>query len=130
MRTALAAIVLGLAMLAGIYWWRSSREAPQVAFECPVIHQTTTTTALKETATERDGVTQALRGPELENTVLVIVNDLKERYPTADTPEIVNYLVAAYCPIVAKDNGLSEREKREQTDLFSSQIYQIIGHQQ
>jgi hypothetical protein len=86
-------------------------------------------TDLKETAAQRDGVTQAPRGPELENTILLIVNDLRKRYPAANTPEIVNYLLTAYCPIIANDTGLSESEKRARMDHFSSQVDQIVRHQ-
>jgi hypothetical protein len=129
MRIGLAAIVLGLVLLAGLYWWHSSRGGRQVAF-CPATHQTTTATALKESASQRNGVTQALRGPELENSILLVADDLKRKYPTADTAEIVNYLLTAYCPIVAGDTGLSQSERRARMDRFSSQVDQIIRHRQ
>jgi len=96
------------------------------SFECPVLHQTTTPDAIQETAAQRASASQALSGPEQENAIRVIATELRQKYPNATNGDIVNYLETAYCPLVAKETGLSDAEKRARTDLFSSQVEQIL----
>jgi hypothetical protein len=64
---------------------------------------------------------------DLENRVEVTARDLKRKYPKADKTELTNYMVAAYCPIVAADQDLSDAEKRERLDQFSEQVWQIYS---
>ena len=97
------------------------------SFECPVLHQTTTPDAIQETAAQRASASQALSGPEQENTIRVIATELRQKYPKATSTDIVNYLETAYCPLVAKKTGLSDAEKRARTDRFSSQVEQILA---
>ena len=97
------------------------------SFVCPETHAGTTGAALKETPADLASVTDALKGPELENAVRVIIGDLKRKYPDADKADIVNYLLAAYCPLVAADDGLSQDEMRERMDRFSSMVFKILG---
>ena len=74
--------------------------------------------ALKETPADVARASAALSGSEQENAISVIAADLKRRYPRADNTEIVNHLLTAYCPLVKKQNMLSDREKREKINRF------------
>jgi hypothetical protein len=56
----------------------------------------------------------------------VIVSDLRARYPGVENAELVNYLVTAYCPIVARLSGLDEQQKQAQLDQFVGQIMQFF----
>jgi hypothetical protein len=82
--------------------------------------------ALKETAGDIARASSALSGPEQENTIRVLAAELKRRHPEASNSEIVNYLLTAYCPLVKAENGLSDREKRQKMDRFSSQVFTIV----
>ena len=82
--------------------------------------------ALKETTADLASASAALSGPDLENAVGIIVAELKRRHPQAGSAEIVNYLLTAYCPIVKEESGLSDREKRERMDRFSTQVFTIV----
>jgi len=99
------------------------------AFECPIPHPTETASAIKETDAQKQSVTDALKGSERENTILIISRDLKKKYPHANNDEIVNYFLTAFCPLVAKETGLSDTERRARMDRFSSQVYQILKSQ-
>ena len=57
---------------------------------------------------------------------MVTVADLRARYPGVENAELVNYLMAAECSIVAKLGGLGEQEKRSRLDRFASEIAQIV----
>jgi hypothetical protein len=82
--------------------------------------------ALKETTADLTRASAALSGPEQENTIRIIAAELKRRHPQAGSAEIVNYLLTAYCPLVKEESGLSDREKRERMDRFSTQIFTIV----
>ena len=83
--------------------------------------------ALKETPADVARASAALSGSEQENAISVIAADLRRRHPQADKSEIVNYLLTAYCPLVKKQNTLSDREKREKMNRFSTQVYNIVN---
>jgi hypothetical protein len=127
-KMALAAVVIGATSLGGIYWWmpRPQEASTAAAFMCPEIQAQTTAMALKETAGDIARASSALSGPEQENTIRVLAAELKQRHPQASNSEIVNYLLTAYCPLVKADNGLSDREKRQKMDRFSSQAFTIV----
>lgn len=80
----------------------------------------------KETAADVTSVSSALSGPTPENAIRVIAADLKRRHPQVDSAKIVNYLLAAYCPLVKEERGLSDQERRERMDKFSAQVYALV----
>jgi hypothetical protein len=65
------------------------------------------------------------RAGDLENRLEVAAHELKRKYPKADKAELTNYMVTAYCPIIAADRDLSELEKRERLDQFSERVWNI-----
>ena len=125
-KLALAALVVGVGGLGAVYSWMARPQKSTGTFMCPEIQPQTTRMALEETAADVARASAALSGPEQENAIRVIAAELKRRHPEAGTAEIVNYLMTAYCPLVQVENGLSDREKRERMDRFSSQVYSIV----
>lgn len=55
------------------------------------------------------------------NTTIDLIAELKRKYPKAGSGEIVNYMVTAYCPIVAKNASLSDEEKEARLKRYSQQ---------
>jgi hypothetical protein len=45
--------------------------------------------------------------------------ELKRKYPKATFVQIVNYMVTAYCLVVAKNDFLSGAEKRSRLDRYA-----------
>lgn len=125
-KLALAALALGTTGLGTIYWRMTRPQNATATFICPESQPRTTQIAIKETAADVAGASAALSGPEPENAIRVIAADLKRRHPQADSAEIVNYLLTAYCPLVKGESGLSDREKREKMHRFSTQAYTIV----
>ena len=117
-------VIFGVAIIviiALVYWWRLPSDKLQTAFACPLVKET----VIKETMQERNLVTDALKSPERENTITVFMRELKQKYPSANNTDIVDYLMSAYCPLVEKQADLSASEKRARMDSFSSQLFQI-----
>jgi hypothetical protein len=48
--------------------------------------------------------------------------ELKRKYPKATFVQIVNYMVTAYCLVVAKNDFLSGAEKRSRLDRYAHKI--------
>ena len=119
-------ILAALTALATAGLWPVLPAHAAKSFKCPEIQAGTTGAALKETPADLASVTDALKGPELENAVRVITGDLKRKYPSADKADIVNYMLTAYCPLVAAEDGLSQDELRERMDRFSSMVFKIL----
>jgi hypothetical protein len=100
--------------------------ASALALECPAPQTSTSPGVLKETPAQTQRVTSLLATGDDDNRIRVIADDLRSRYPGVQSAEIINYLVAAYCPVVAQLSGLSEQEKQARMDHFVSQLSQII----
>ena len=128
-QVSMIAVLVGLIGLTTSFLWLGQREKPAAAFLCPESHSNTTGMALKETPEQLTSATEVLKGPDRENAILAIASDLKTTNPAVGNPEIVNYLLTAYCPLVEADTSLSADEKRAQMDQFSSQAYQILSAQ-
>lgn len=100
--------------------------AAEGAFTCPAPEALTTSSAIQETPADVADVTSALAGPERENAILVVADKLKKAHPRATKDEVINYMLTAYCPLVAKDTGLSQSEKRGRMDRFASQVRKML----
>ena len=123
----LSAVMFGLMGFAAAQSGFSQPAQAASQFVCPETHAATTNAALQETPEQLASTTNALKSPERENAIRVIVGDLKKKYPGAGSADIVNYMLTAYCPLVAADDGLGESERQARMDRFSSQVYQILG---
>ncbi len=111
--------VLGLA---------NSLLAPPVALamECPAPQALTRPGILHETPAQTQHTADLLATGDDDTRIHVIFDDLRARYPNVQNAEIINYLMAAYCRVVAQLSGLSEQEKQAKMDRFVSQLSRII----
>jgi hypothetical protein len=99
---------------------------PAAALQCPAPQPLARPGILKETRAQTQVVATLLATGDDANRIRVIVDDLRARYPGVENAEIVNYLMAAYCPVVAQLSGLGEQEKQARLDCFVTQLSQII----
>lgn len=99
--------------------------APAAAFECPAAQARTSSSAIKETSAQIAQLTRELEGDETGNTAMATIWELKSKYPKAGFNEIVNYMVTAYCPIVAQNASLSDDEKKDRLMRYSRQIERL-----
>jgi len=114
---AVGAVILGSLLL---------RPAIAPALECPAPQPLTRPGILKETPTQTKRIADLLAAGDDDNRIRVIADDLRARYPTIQNAEVVNYLMAAYCPVIVQLSGLSEQEKQARMDRFVSQLSRII----
>jgi hypothetical protein len=80
---------------------------------------------LKETQAQIDATGKILTSGDLSSQ-RVILSDLRSRYPGVQNAELVNYMITAYCPVVAQLAGLSDAEKQAQVGRFVTQLMQIV----
>ena len=96
------------------------------AFECPASQDQHGPGLLKETPAQIHGTASLLAAGDVDNRVPEIVADLRKRYPGVRNAEIMNYLVAAYCPVVARLSGLGDAEKQSRVDRFAEQAGRVV----
>jgi len=99
---------------------------PAHALECPVPQPLKRPGVLQETQAQIAAVAKQLAAGDASDRVPTIIADLRARYPTAENAEIINYLLTAYCPVVAALPGLNESQKQAQVQSFAAQLMQQI----
>ena len=99
---------------------------PALAFECPEPQARTGAGVIQETQEEIDRLSDMLRTGDLDNRIEVLARDLKSRHADADKTELTNFMVSAYCPVVA-EAGLSDSEKDARLTAFSQQVWDFYS---
>jgi hypothetical protein len=98
---------------------------PAMAFECPAPQAQAG--AVPESQAEIDWMSDLLRTGDLDNRIEGIARDLKARHASADRTELTDFMVGAYCPVVADDARLSDSEKDARLAAFSEQMWDLLG---
>ena len=96
------------------------------SWECPMPQDVHGPGVLMETSAQIQRTADLLASGDAGNRVPGIVADLRERHPGVRNAELMNYLVTAYCPVVARLSGLSDAEKRSRVDRFATQVSHVI----
>ena len=112
--------------LAGL-WFTPSASAQSLS--CPRPHPEQGPGVLKETPTQIAEAGNFLVSGDSVNRASELAADLRKRYPGIGDAEIENYLVAAYCPVAARLNGLSLPERQARVARFARQAsVAVYGH--
>jgi hypothetical protein len=83
------------------------------ALECPIAHPQGGKGVLRESHKDISDVSGKLTKHGAD-AAPALVAGLKARHPKANNGEIVNYLITAYCPVVNRQGGRTEAEKKAQ----------------
>ncbi|MBS0519937.1 MAG: hypothetical protein JSR90_14690 [Proteobacteria bacterium] len=116
-RTAISAILAAAVLAPG---------GAALALDCPAPQPLTKPGILKESPAQVAAVGKLLTSGDTYNAIAAVTADLRARYPGVERAELVNYLMTAYCPAVAANPRLSEMQKRDAVQSFSSEVmYQV-----
>ena len=99
--------------------------SPASALECPAPQTLPRPGVLKETPTQVGVVAKFLESAPPNVTVPLIEADLRARYPGVENAEIVNYVIAAYCPVVNDMKG-SDADKQARMSRFAHDLMAMI----
>ena len=116
-RLAIAAIALSFSALA-------LTAGPAAALECPM-PEAGGHDIIRESAANIAELSSLLASGDLNYRIPEFVAELRRRHPNAKPTDMVNYMVTAYCPVVAAQTDLDEAGKRARLDTFASQILMI-----
>jgi hypothetical protein len=97
---------------------------PAAAFECPEPQAGTDAGDIQESQDEIDRLSELLRSGDLDNRLEVLARDLKKKHADADTTALTNFMVSAYCPVVAEDDS-SDSEKDARLAEFEQQVWDL-----
>ena len=110
-----------IALVAG-----SALALPAIALECPTSQPLAQPGILKDTPAQIEATGKMLSSGDVGQGTQTVIADLRSRYPQAGNGEIANYLITAYCPVIAQTTTLSEAEKTAQLNQFVSQLMQKL----
>ena len=99
---------------------------PALALECPAEKPLERHGVLKETPAQTADMTKMLVTGDVGNNIRFIVLHLQTRYPEVENAEIINYILNAYCPVVAENSTLTEQQKEAKLDQFVGQVIDVI----
>lgn len=86
------------------------------ALECSAPQQ------LGDSATVPPDLTRQLGSDDVLDQIPGILGALHQQYPSASKQQLVDYLVAAYCPVVKGDAEADEDEKRAELKEFADSL--------
>lgn len=86
------------------------------ALECPAPQ------ALGDGSAAQADLTGQLSSKDVLDQVPGMLGALRQQYPGANVGQFVNYLIAAYCPVVKADASLSEQEKQARIRDFADRV--------
>ena len=101
---------------------------PAAAFECPEPQARTDAGVIQELHAEIDQLSAMLRTGDLDNRLEVLARDLKDKHANADKTELTDFMVSAYCPVLAEE-GLSDREKDARLTAFGQQVWDFYSQE-
>jgi hypothetical protein len=84
---------------------------------------------LQETKQDEQALSQIFAGGDIEDKIGVAVSDLQRKYPKASDTELANYLIAAYCPVVASMSDLSDAQKTGRVEHFAATVFELLAEQ-
>jgi hypothetical protein len=110
-----------------LLWMLDGLAGHAMALECPIPHVVTDKTAIRETPADISRLSNALEVDQTGNVTAEMVFGLRRRYPTASFAEIVNFMVTAYCPVVAGNASLDDEGKRNRLESYSREVQALAA---
>ncbi|MFO1152701.1 MAG: hypothetical protein U1E42_03390 [Rhodospirillales bacterium] len=123
MRVPVASLVLALLSLVLL---GGASEAS--AFECPR-PEVAAPGVLQETKADQQRLAELFVGGNIDSDIGVATADLQRKYPQATDSELVNYLIGAYCPVVAQMPGLSDAQRTARVEHFAATLFEFLSEQ-
>jgi hypothetical protein len=96
------------------------------ALGCPKPQPLAKPGVLKETPGDIAVLSTALAAGHEKEKIREIADGLRQEHPGVEPAEILNYLIAAYCPVAAKASGLTEAQRQTLVDQFVLEAKSIV----
>jgi hypothetical protein len=108
----------------GLFGFLASCSHPENSLQCPLPESSVVGSMLGETQTQITIVGERL-GAGRENDIATAIASVRARHPKATISEIVNYLIAGYCPKIKADRTLDLTGKQGALRSFSARVSKI-----
>ncbi|MFO0997870.1 MAG: cytochrome c [Alphaproteobacteria bacterium] len=95
------------------------------AFECPRVSTTGAVNAIADPGFL--GIMNSITDENIDNKTEELFRQLKTSQPGISDTDLVNTMLAAYCPVVAKSTGLSYTAKRARLTRFTSSVERLLS---
>lgn len=98
---------------------------PALALECPLPQPISKNGVLQETKAQIAEWAPVFQGDDVLARTPAIVAQFRALYPDSKSPETVNFLMGAYCPIVLA-KPTDEKTKEGMMNAFAAAVMQVI----
>lgn len=98
------------------------------ALTCPQPQEAGSPGVLEETKEDIERLSAQLQRGAAGNEVSEIIFALKQKYPDVTSAEVVNYMITAYCPVVAENKDLTDEQARSKMQEFATQVRKIFAN--
>ena len=96
------------------------------ALDCPTPQPQAQPGVIQETAEDIAAFSFVFANGGLETQVPKAIAVVRKRYPNAQSAEVANYLITAYCPAVQKLPNLTEAEKTARMKAFADRVLRFL----
>ncbi len=104
-----------------------SSDTAKTTLECPQPQPLSSNMTIKETQSDIKHIGNRITEDPAGDAISEVIFDLKRQHPAATDVDIANYLVTAYCPVVAAEAWLSKDEATAKVEQFSTQVNEIVS---
>ena len=96
------------------------------ALDCPTPQAQAQPGVIQETPDQIAAFSSVFAGGDIDAQVPKAIDALRKRYPNAQSAELVNYLITAYCPTVQKLSSLTDAEKTARVKAFADRVLKTL----
>ena len=111
--------------LAAVSCFAMSAATSAHALDCPIPQNAAKAGVIAEPEKTIAAMAPLLSAPNAAERAPEIVAQVRKRHPKAQSAEIVNFLITAYCPI-ANARNIGEPEKRALVEAFAGAVTQQV----
>ena len=96
------------------------------ALDCPLPQAQAQQGVIQETPDQIAAFSSVFAEGDIDAQVPKAIADLRKRYPSAKSDELVNYLITAYCPTVRSTKSLTDAEKMARVKAFADRVLKSL----
>ncbi len=97
-----------------------------VALDCPAPQAQAQAGVIQETPDQIAAFSAVFAAGDIDTEVPKAIDALRKRYPSAQSDELVNYLITAYCPTVQKLSSLTDAQKTARVKAFADRVLKLL----
>ena len=96
------------------------------ALDCPTPQAQARPGVIQQTPDQIAAFSSVFAAGDVDAQVPKAIDALRKRYPNAQSAELVNYLITAYCPTVQNAKNLTDAQKTARVKAFADRVLKVL----